>query len=90
MGALYVWSDIANLDVFHVSHAVDHFLRLLAEWIDRVILLQIGLQRISISDASRTVESTFGLLPCGCDFALGQSNGGNPWILKSFSQHVPP
>ena len=27
------------------------------------------------SDASRTDESTFGLLPCGCDRALGQPNG---------------
>ena len=27
------------------------------------------------SDASRTDESTFGLLPCGCDLALGRSSG---------------
>ena len=34
-GALYVWSDLANLEVLHVSfHAVDHFLRLLAERIE--------------------------------------------------------
>ena len=43
--ALYFGSDFANLEVLHVSHAVDHFLRLLAEWIERVILLQVGLQR---------------------------------------------
>ena len=35
-------------EVLHVSHAVDHFLRLLAEWVERVILLQIGFQRLSI------------------------------------------
>ena len=46
--ALYFRSDFANLEVLHVCHAVDHFLRLLAEWIDRVILLQVGLQRFSI------------------------------------------
>ena len=40
--------DFANLKVLHVSHAVDHSLRLLAEWIERVILLQVGLQRFSI------------------------------------------
>ena len=43
--ALYLGSDLANLEVLHVSHAVDHFLRLLAEWIERVILLQVGMQR---------------------------------------------
>ena len=31
--------QIANLEVLHVSHAVNHFLRLLAEWIERAILL---------------------------------------------------
>ena len=36
--ALYFRSDLANLEVLHVSHDVDHFLRLLAEWIDRAIL----------------------------------------------------
>ena len=45
---LYFGSDLANLEVLHVSHAVDHFLRLLAEWIERVILLQVGLQRFPI------------------------------------------
>ena len=33
--ALYV---LANLEVLHVSHDVDHFLRLLAERIERAIL----------------------------------------------------
>ena len=28
---VYFRSDLANLEVLHVSHAVDHFLRLLAE-----------------------------------------------------------
>ena len=48
LGALYSWSDLANLEVLNVSHAGDHFLRLLAEWIERVILLQVGLQRFFI------------------------------------------
>ena len=41
-------SDLANLEVLHVSHALDPFLRLLAEWIERAILLQVGLQRFFI------------------------------------------
>ena len=41
----------ANLEVFNVSHALDHFLRLFAEWIERVILLQVGLQTLLDSDA---------------------------------------
>ena len=39
VGALHVWSDLTNLEALHVSHAVDHFLRLLAEWIECEILL---------------------------------------------------
>ena len=39
MGALYVWSDVANLEVLHVCHAVDHFLRRLAERIELALLL---------------------------------------------------
>ena len=46
--ALYFGSDLPNLEVLHVSHAVDHVRRLLAEWIERVILLQVGLQRFLI------------------------------------------
>ena len=34
----FLVSDLANLEVLHVSHAVDRFLRLLAEWIERAIL----------------------------------------------------
>ena len=30
---------IANLEMLHVSHDADQFLRLLAEWIERAILL---------------------------------------------------
>ena len=39
VGALYVWSDLASLEVLHVSNVVDHFLRRLAERIERAILL---------------------------------------------------
>ena len=46
--ALYFGSDLPNLEVLHVSHAVDHFRRLLAECIEHVILLQVGLQRFLI------------------------------------------
>ena len=44
VGALFFFwvSDLANLEVLQ---AVDHFFRLLAEWIERAILLQVGLQR---------------------------------------------
>ena len=46
--ALYFGSDLANLKLPHVSHDVDHFLRLLAEWVEREILLQVCIQRFSI------------------------------------------
>ena len=48
VGALYFGNDLANLEVRLVSHAVVHFLRLLAEWIERAILLEVGLQRFFI------------------------------------------
>ena len=48
LGHCMFGSDLANLEVLHVSHAVDRFLRLLAEWIERAILLQVGLQRLSL------------------------------------------
>ena len=69
--ALYLGSDFAHLETLRASHAEDHILRLLAEWIERVILLQVDL------DASRTDELTFGLLPCGCSTVEWCS----PWIL---------
>ena len=37
--ALYLGSDFVHLEVLHVSHAVDHILRLLAERIERALLL---------------------------------------------------
>ena len=46
--ALYFGSDLANLEVLHVSHAVIRFLRLLAEWIERAMLLQVGLLRFLV------------------------------------------
>ena len=58
--ALFFGSDLENLEILHVSHAVDHFLPLLGT---------------RDSDASRTVESTFGLLPCDCDLAPERSTG---------------
>ena len=45
VGALFLGNDLENLEVLH---AVDHFFRLLAEWIERAILLQVGLQRFFI------------------------------------------
>ena len=45
-----------NWDVFH---AVDHFLQLLAEWIERVILLQVGLQRFFIQMRLALVNQLF-------------------------------
>ena len=46
--ALLFGRDLAFLEVLHASHAVDHFLRLLPQWIERAILLQVGLQRCFI------------------------------------------
>ena len=37
--SIVVWNDLANLEVLHVSHAVDNFLRLLAERIERTLML---------------------------------------------------
>ena len=59
--ALYFGSDLANLEVLHVSHAVDHFLRLLAKWVERVILLQVSLQRLSIRQVLQLMNQ---LLDC--------------------------
>ena len=56
--ALYFGSDLAHLEVLRVSHAADHVLRLLAERVERLLLLQIGFQR----------------LPCGCHPVVGQLN----------------
>ena len=39
VGALYVGCDLENLELLNVSHAADHFLRLLAERIERAFLL---------------------------------------------------
>ena len=84
--AWHFGSDLAHLEVLHVSHAVDHFLRLLAEWVERMILLQSAFtaSRHLDLDASRIDDSTWGLLPCRCDLALGRLYG-NHCILKSIS-----
>ena len=42
-GMVYVWRDLAYLEVLNVSHAVDHVLRLFTERIERAILLQVCL-----------------------------------------------
>ena len=39
LGHCSVENDLANLEVLHLSHAVDHFLRLLAERIARALVL---------------------------------------------------
>ena len=46
--ALYFGSGLAKPEVLHVSHAVDHYLRLLPEYIERSILPQVGMQRFFI------------------------------------------
>ena len=70
--ALYYESGLANLEVLHVSMlwiiSFDCSLNgLNTRDFDAGLLLDL--------DASRTDESTFGLLPCGCELALGRSNG---------------
>ena len=73
LGALYFESGLANLEVLRVSHAVDHFLGMLAEWIERAILLQVGLQRCFIRMRLELVNQLLDF-SCGCDCALGQPN----------------
>ena len=63
---MYVRSDLANLEVLHVFHAVDHFLRLLAERIERAFVVH-NLVVLLCSGDSRTGESSSGLPVCGCD-----------------------
>ena len=48
MRALNFRRHFTPLEVLHVSQAADHVLRLLAEWVVRVILSQIGFQRLLI------------------------------------------
>ena len=40
-------TELQEIEVLHVHHAVDHVLRLFAEWVVRVILPQVGFQRSS-------------------------------------------
>ena len=39
---------LSHFEILHVPHAMDHVLRLFAEWVVRVILPQVGFQRFSI------------------------------------------
>ena len=48
MRALNFRRYFTHLEVLHVSHAADHVPRLFAEWVVRVILPQVGFQRLSI------------------------------------------
>ena len=59
VGALYFGSDLAHFEVLHVSHAVDHVLRLLAEWVVCVILLSGGLSTPLGLDASQIGNQLF-------------------------------
>ena len=40
--------DLDHLEILHIHHAADHVLRLLTEWVVRLIFLQVGFQRVSI------------------------------------------
>ena len=77
--------DLANLKVLHVSHAVDHFLQLLAEWIERVILLQVGLQRFSIRMRLELMNQLLECFLAGVIMLLDGRMGQYRWILKSIS-----
>ena len=75
--ALYFGSDLASLEILYVSHAVDHPSRLLAERIERVILLQVGLQRFSIRTRLKLMNQLLDCLVAGVimllDGRMGQS-----------------
>ena len=43
MRAQNLRSGLAQLEVFHVPHLVDHFVRILTEWIAYLVLHQICL-----------------------------------------------
>ena len=73
--ALYLGSDLANLEVLHVPHAVDHFLRLLVEWVERVILLQVGLQRFSIRMRLELMNQLLGCFLAGVVLLLNGRMG---------------
>ena len=46
--------------------------RLLAEWVERLILFQGGFSTLRNLDAFQIDESTFALIPCGCHLVVGQ------------------
>ena len=46
--ALNFRHGLAQLEILHIRHVVDRVLRLFTEWIVRLILHQISLQRISV------------------------------------------
>ena len=51
--ALYLRSDLAQLEVLCVSHAADQFLRLFAETIEFVVLVQVCHERLAIRVCSK-------------------------------------
>ena len=75
----YVTKGATLLEVLHVSRAVDRFLRLLAEWVERVSLFQVGLQRVSIWMRLELVNQLLDCFLAGVilllDYRMGQSLG---------------
>ena len=63
--ALYFGSDLAHLEVLRVPHAADHVLRLLAEWVDRLILFQVGFQRFATWMRFKLMNQLFGCFLAG-------------------------
>ena len=89
--ALYFGSDLAHLEVLRVSHAADHVLRLLAEWVERLTLFQDGLQRFAIWMRFKLMNQLFLTASLRVSSCCWTVECGNPWILKSMlAQRVSP
>ena len=79
--ALYFRRYVTHLEVLHVSRAADHFLRFFAEWVVRLILPQVGVQRLSIwMRFELMTDCTLRVWSSGCT-----AWWTSPWIRRSIS-----
>ena len=82
--------DIAHFEVLHVSHAVDHVLRFLAEWIVRLILLQVGFQRVSIQVRFNLMNQLFFDCYFACAVFLFHCGWNRKLIVGNVSPSLEP
>ena len=71
--ALYFGSDLQHLVVLRVSHSADDVLRLLAEWVERLILFQVGFQSFAIWMRFKLMNQLFDCFLAGVILLLDSS-----------------